>query len=490
MKNGNKIVLLLLLILSFTILSNNVLAQNIAGKIPITTSSNTALENYLMGRDLNEKLRFQDSREFFVRAVAEDPEFALGHLILASVQPTTAAFFDSFNKAKSLIDKVSDGEKLMILGVEAGGVEADPIKQQGIYKELVKAYPKDERAHNLMAQSYFSQHDYENAIAEYEMVIKINPDFNQAYNQLGYAYRFLENYSAAEKSFKIYISLLPYDPNPYDSYAELLMKMGKFDKSIANYQKALDINPSFTASYLGIASNFVLKGEHEPARANLHEFYTLSFDDNQRRDALFATALTYIDERNFDKALETLDKRMDYSEAINDTAAIATDLNIIGNVLLEKGKVGEALNHFEKSLKLVNGSSLAQSIKDLNEVIFYFNASRLYAVIGDYDKAKSFADKYNQNANNTQSPTQIRYTHELYGIIALNKNDFSTALTEFNQANLQNPYNLYRLGLAYEGLGNIEQAKQYYDQAANFNISNSMAYAFIRNKALQKASVL
>jgi cytochrome c-type biogenesis protein CcmH/NrfG len=41
---------------------------------------------------------------------------------------------------------------------------------------------------------------------------------------LGYSYRSLENYAEAEKAFKIYIELIPDDPNPYDSYAEMLSK--------------------------------------------------------------------------------------------------------------------------------------------------------------------------------------------------------------------------------------------------------------------------
>lgn len=490
MKKGNKITLVILFIFLSSILYGNALAQNEEGKIPITTISESALENYLMGRDLSEKLRFQDSREFFLRAIEDDPEFALGHLSLAAVQNSTTAFFENFNRAKSLIDKVSEGEKLMILGVEAGGIKADPIKQQGFYKKLVNAYPDDERAHNLLAQSYFGQLDYENAIAEYEMVIQINPDFNQAYNQLGYAYRFLGNYPAAEKVLKKYISLLPYDPNPYDSYAELLMKMGKFDESIENYQMALDISPLFTASYLGIASNLMFKGEYEKARENLQEFHSLAIDDNTRRTALLAIALTYLDEGNFTDAVKTLDKRTEYAKASNDTAALAGDLNILGNISLEMGELDGAFTCFEKSLKLINASSLEQSVKDLNDVIFYYNTARVLSKQGAFDKAESFAEKYAQNAKKTQSPTQLRFTHEIKGYIALDENKYSIAIDEIIQANLQNPYNLYQLGLAYEGLGDKNRAKEYYDQAANFNISNSIPYCFIRNKAIQKSALL
>ena len=50
------------------------------------------------------------------------------------------------------------------------------------------------------------------------------------------------HYANAEKAFQKYIELIPKDPNPYDSYAELLLKMGRFEDSIAQYRKALEIH--------------------------------------------------------------------------------------------------------------------------------------------------------------------------------------------------------------------------------------------------------
>jgi len=45
---------------------------------------------------------------------------------------------------------------------------------------------------------------------------------------LGYSYRNLGNFDDAETAFKKYIELIPNDPNPYDSYAEMLLKQGGF----------------------------------------------------------------------------------------------------------------------------------------------------------------------------------------------------------------------------------------------------------------------
>ncbi len=91
-------------------------------------------------------------------------------------------------------------------------------------------------------------------------------DHPASYNQLGYAHRFLENFSAAETPFTKYIELIPNDPNPHDSYAELLMKMGRFDDSIKEYERALSLDPNFVASYVGIGNAHLHAGRIERAR--------------------------------------------------------------------------------------------------------------------------------------------------------------------------------------------------------------------------------
>ena len=74
---------------------------------------------------------------------------------------------------------------------------------------------------------------------------------------LGYSNRNLENYDEAEKAFKKYIELIPDDPNPYDSYAEMLSKQGRYEEAITQYEKALAIDPNFFPSHMGIANNLI-----------------------------------------------------------------------------------------------------------------------------------------------------------------------------------------------------------------------------------------
>jgi tetratricopeptide (TPR) repeat protein len=222
-------------------------APDKVAKVPITTSSEQARTLYLQGRDLAEKLRATDARKFYEQAVAADKGFALGHLGLANTSGTNKEFVDALTRAASLAGHVSEGERHMILAVEAG-LKGDPAGVLSHYNELVRLFPNDERARTLIGNVYFGRQEYESAIKHFVRATEINPSFSQPYNQMGYAYRFLEKYSEAESAFKKYTQLIPNDPNPYDSYAEFLMKVGRFAESIKMYEKALAIDPNFVAS--------------------------------------------------------------------------------------------------------------------------------------------------------------------------------------------------------------------------------------------------
>jgi tetratricopeptide (TPR) repeat protein len=53
---------------------------------------------------------------------------------------------------------------------------------------------------------------------------------------------------------------------------------------------------------------------------------------------------------------------------------------------------------------------------------------------------------------------------------------------------MQNPQDLYRLGLAYQAKGNRAKAQEYYAKAAQFNSLPLVNLAFVRAKAAKLAA--
>jgi tetratricopeptide (TPR) repeat protein len=453
-----------------------------AGKIAISTASTEARADFVKGRTLAENLRLEDSREYFRSAIAKDPDFAIAHLNLATSAPTGTEFFEHLNHAVKLAGKASPGERLVIHAAEAGA-NGDAAKALALLQQLVAQYPGDERGHFQLGTAYFGRQEYEKAIAEYRRATEIAPGFAPAYNIVGYAYRTMGRYDEAEGAFKKYIELIPNDPNPYDSYAELLMKMGRFDESIAQYRKALEQNPQFAPSYIGIASNLMFQGKHEASRAEARKLYDAARNDGEKRAAMFAATVTYVEEGKTDLALAELEKQYALGKQSGDAGNMAGDATFMGNVLLEAGKPAEALQRFEQAVQVVGASQLSDEVKENNRLFHRFNLARVAIAKGDVPTAKREGDAFLKAAEAKKNPFQIRLGHEVAGMIALHEKNWDGALAHLEQANLQDPYNLYRQGLAYEGKGDRGKAKEKFASAANFNQLPTLNSAFVRMKA-------
>ena len=456
-----------------------------SGKIAITTSSEDARKEFLAGRELSEKLRLTDSIQHFDKAISLDPNFALAHLNRANVSPTGKEFFEHLKHAVSHADKASDGERMLIQSAEAGA-NGNPTKQKEILEKLVSAYPNDERAHFNLGGYYFGQQDYAKAIAHYKRATEIAPDYSTAYNILGYAYRQNEAYGDAENAFKKYIELIPNDPNPYDSYAELLLKMGRFDEAITQYNKALAIDPNFVNSYFGIAAAQTYKGNASDAQAELQKITQKARSDGERRTALFGQMVVAVDNGKLDQALAEVEKQYALGQKSNDVPAMAGDLQLKGNILLEMSRHDDAKKAFDQALKTTSDSNLSPEVKDNAARVHRYNLARVAIVKKDIATAKTESEAFRTAAESAKNANQLKQAHELAGRIALEEKNYDTAITELAQANQQNPDVLYLLGQAYQGKGDGAKARENFTKAAKFNSLPQLNYAFVRNKA-QKA---
>ncbi len=311
----------------------------------------------------------------------------------------------------------------------------------------------------------------------------MNPTFTTAWNLVGYAYRQTGDYASAEKAFQKYVELIPQDPNPYDSYAELLLKMGRFDDSIAQYRKALQIDPNFVNAHQGIAMDLLYQGKPDEASAEIAEIGRKARSDGERRTGLFAQTVVFIDGGKLSEALENVGRQYAVAEKNHDVPAMAFDCGLKGNILLEMGKPDPAKAEFEKGVALVEGSNLSQEIKDNAKNALHYNLARVALAKKNFALAKTEADEFRKGAAASKNPFQPKLAHELDGIVALAEKNYDKAIAELPQANQQNPQNLYRLCQAYEGKGDAEKAKASCKEAADFNSLPNQNYAFVRARA-------
>ncbi|MCP3963551.1 MAG: tetratricopeptide repeat protein [bacterium] len=452
-----------------------------AAKIPVTSASQEAVRLYLEGRDLAEKLRAADARELFEQAVAEDDGFAVAHLGMANTSPTASDFFESLARAVAAVEGASDGEKWMIMAAQAGA-DGDPDAQKEHLARLVEAYPSDERAHNLLGNWHFGRQEFDQAIEHFSKAIDIEARFSPPYNSLGYAQRTVENYEAAEDAFRSYIEVLPEEPNPYDSYAELLMKTGRYQESIENYQKALSKDSSFVASYVGIGNNHIFLGQPEEARAAFAKLDEVARNDGQRRQSLFWTAVSHLHEGAADQALEALEARYQIAAATDDKATLSGDLNLMGNVLLHHGDHEAAAAKYAESVSMIEQADVSEDVKGGTRRNHLFNEARVALHRDDLDDAAAKLDEYRTAVEERQIPFEVRQVHELAGMLALHREQGDDALAELAKANQQNPLVLYLQARACQHQGDEDGMKEFATKVVDFNGLN-LNLAYVKAKA-------
>jgi tetratricopeptide (TPR) repeat protein len=474
--------LLIITILFTFIILSGCSKQEDGGKITITTMSSEAKNDFLKGRDLFEKLRARESLVYFENAFTKDNKFAMAYYYHSLANPTNKGFFEDLGNAVANAENVSEGERLFVLALKAG-VDGNQKAQEEYLTKLVELYPNDERAHQQLGQFYFGQQKFDLAVQHLKKATEIAPDYSVAYNMLGYSYRNLENYAEAEKAFKKYIELIPDDPNPYDSYAEMLSKQGRYEESITEYKKALEIKPDFFASHMGISNNLIYLNRYNEAKENCDKSYEIAKNNGERRFALFTKTVACADEGDTDGALAEMQKQFNIAKNIDDAGAMTGDLTTMGNILFEADRYDEAKAKYKEALSVMEGSVLADEVKENTRRFNIYNMGRIALMTGKIDEAKKLASEFNTSANKANNTFQIWQAHYLNGLIALQEKDYKNAISEFQKSNLQNPQTYYYMAVAYSKDGNFAEAKKYAEKCANFNALINLNQAFVRNKA-------
>jgi tetratricopeptide (TPR) repeat protein len=458
----------------------------LSGKIPITTDSEEARAAFVKGRELQENLRFTDARQHFLDAVANDDGFAWAHFGVAQTANTTTDFFSALGRATELADRASEGERLLIQSF-AAAVNGEPERQRSLLQALVAEHPNDERAQNLKGLFHFGRQEWDQATKYLRKATEINPDFAPAYNQLGYALRFMGDFSGAEGAFQRYVELIPTEPNPYDSYAELLMKIGRFSESIEQYQKALEQDQNFIASYIGIGNNHMFMGEFEQAREAFEQLAAVARNDGERRARHFWRALSYLHQADHEAALQEIERQYDIAAGTDDFGAMSGDLNVMGDILLYSGKPDEALQKYRESVDMSGRSNATDEVKEAIRRNHVADLVRVALAKGDVDDAAAKASEYGGQVEVRELPFEVWQSHELVGLIALANQDYDTALEELEQANRQDARVMLTQAKALWGMGEDEAAREMCTRAAHFRTLNQAPfnYALVRHEALE-----
>ena len=459
------------------------LVASFAQEIPITTSSQEARQLFIQGRDNLANVQFRKAAEYFDQAIQKDPDFAMAYLYRAQSGGGYNLAMSNIKKAVALVDKVSPGEKLLILANQAR-FEGNRINEKSYIEQLDKAYPNDKWAQTQIGEFYYGNADYETALKHFNRALKIDPDFAPPYNMVGYANSQLGDYNAAENAFKRYISLIPDNPNPYDSYAELLQKMGKYDESAAQYEKALSIDPQFISSLKGIGDNYLFKGDYSKAREYYDQQFQTATAINDKLNALFWKAVSYVHENKMQDALKVLQDERELADSHDLQTNVFVTHNIAAIILSETGKPDEAIKEISDATSLINAMPVSGSMKENLKANVMLGKCFALAHAGKVNEAMNEADQTEKMVRMRQDKSQLKRLNFIRGLLELKQNNNEKAIAYFADADNESPLTWYYTAMAYLNSGNKTKSAELYKKISTWNV-NSLDLALVRNSAIE-----
>jgi tetratricopeptide (TPR) repeat protein len=460
-------------------------SQQQSDQMLITTSSEEAKELYIQGRDKADNIEFTAAMRIFDQALEKDPDFAMAHLQRAQVGGGLEESREHLNKAVGLVDKVSPGEAQFIFYTKAL-FDGDGSKQKEHLNKLLEILPNDLRVLEQAGIYYYAfVNDFKKALEYYNKATQIDPNFAPPYNMIGYTQVQLKNYDAAEAAFKKYIELVPNSPNSYDSYAEFLLTMGDYDKSIENYQIAYEKDNQYTTALAGIGNNYVLKGDLEKAR----EYYMKQYEEavliNEKFGSLFSMILTHAEEGDIDGAIKACESRFKSAEEQNQVQFKISSLNTAGFILAEQGEPEKAASYYEKAAEIIETANLEDADRRSYQYFAGVNHCYILTEQNQLDKATEEGKKCLKIAEQRQNPGELQVIHGQLGSLEIKKGNFQQALEHLKQADPQSPYDWFQMAVAYEGMDMKDKANELFTQVANQN-EVRLDLIVVRGKAKDK----
>ncbi len=269
----------------------------IAGSMPVTAASAKGRELYQKGMQDYENLYLERCNEDWRAAVKDDPSIAMAWAWIAFNSRNPVEVSTAREKAKSLLPQVTPGEKLMIQWI-ANVQEGNYIAGISAMNDLLAMFPKDKHLLYLAGNWLMGENGDEQALKFLERALALDKNYPAALNDAAYVYARTRQFSKAFATMDRYVVVLPKEPNPHDSYGELLRMAGHFDDSLAHYRMALKVDPKFTSSQVGIADTYALMGNQAQARIEYDKAIAEAHNDADRIDYMMQKATSWVRDVN------------------------------------------------------------------------------------------------------------------------------------------------------------------------------------------------
>lgn|GEM_PF-2063639 len=158
-------------------------------------------------------------------------------LFFASTTPSNAQAADS---APPVLDAVEEYPLVH--------VSKEHIADVGYWQDALAEAPDDITLQLALGNAYAMNRRFNEAIGEYQKLLRIYPESKAAWNNLGSAYRGLGKMNDALNAYKKAVKQDPRYGLAYYNIGAVYDNLGYYDKALKNYSEAIRLDPTLTDS--------------------------------------------------------------------------------------------------------------------------------------------------------------------------------------------------------------------------------------------------
>jgi tetratricopeptide (TPR) repeat protein len=336
--------------------------------LPITTSSPEARALYQKGMADYENLYLERCNDDWRAAVKADPNLAVAWAWIAFNGSNPMEVTAARERAKALAPKTTLGEQLMIAWISKVQ-EGDFIGGISAMNDMLEMYPHDKHLIYLAGNWLLLENADDQAQKILEKALAIDKKFPAALNDLAYVAARNREFAKAFAAMDRYVALLPNEPNPHDSYGELLRMAGNFVGSLQHYRAALNIDPDFVTSQVGLGDTYALMGNQEQARIEYDKAIRQAHNEADRLAYSMQKAMTWVRDGNFAEADNTFQEIAQMAHAGDQDLQEAQAYRHLAEYQTDDKVALKYIQDAEDSLQHSNAISKADKDEELSRIL-------------------------------------------------------------------------------------------------------------------------
>ncbi|CAB1081966.1 hypothetical protein D1AOALGA4SA_9606 [Olavius algarvensis Delta 1 endosymbiont] len=178
-------------------------------------------------------------------------------------------------------------------------------------KHLTRAVsinPKMAEAHNNIGIILIQQGDLKGALTHFQDAVRIKPDFQLAQNNLQKALAIRGEGDPEAENIQTALKEIPDDPELHYQLGNVYIRKGNLPKAIAEFEKTMELQPTFLAAQNNLALSYAANQQYEQALVAFKKLIEL---DPANTGAYYNIAVLYALQNRVPEAIDWLKQAVD-----------------------------------------------------------------------------------------------------------------------------------------------------------------------------------